>query len=109
VFKKKGSSPIYRQACGGKTLNRFAILSMLIPERHEGFAWAGLSRRSLQAKSDRPGKKFSLSAPALLNSALRTSSGGFNRVNLRLKYLLNYRIQRRSSAHSVKFHQLFMR
>ena len=35
---------------------------MLMPERHEGFAWAGLSRRSLQAESDRPGKKFLMSA-----------------------------------------------
>jgi hypothetical protein len=49
---------------------------MLMPERHEAFAWEG-----------RLGKKFLLSAPAQLNSALRTSSGGFNRVNLRLKYL----------------------
>jgi hypothetical protein len=81
---------------------------MLMPEWHEGFAWAGLPRetRSLFLWG-RPGKKFLLSAPALLNSALRTSSGGFNRVNLRLKYLLIYRIQRGSSAHSIKFHQLF--
>jgi hypothetical protein len=71
---------------------------MLMPERHEGFAWAG-----------RPGKKFLLSAPALLNSALRTSSGGFNRVNLRLKFLRIYRIQRGLLAHSIKFHQLFHR
>jgi hypothetical protein len=58
-----------------------------MPERHAGFTRAGLSRRSLQAKSDRPDKN-DMSARALLNSALRTSSGGFNRVNLRLIYVL---------------------
>ena len=35
---------------------------VLVPERHVAFAWAGLSRRSFQAKSDRPGKKYLLSA-----------------------------------------------
>jgi hypothetical protein len=42
-----------------------------MPERHEAFAWAGLSRRSLQAKSDRPGKKFLLSAYCLRVSAVK--------------------------------------
>ena len=51
-----------RHACGGKNSNRFAILSMLVPERHVAFAWAGVSCRSLRATSDCPGKKSLLSA-----------------------------------------------
>jgi len=49
-----------RQACGGKNINRLAILSMLMPERHEAFAWAG-----------RPGKTFLLSAYCLRVSAVK--------------------------------------
>ena len=46
--------------CGGKNLNRLAKLLLLMPERHEAFAWAG-----------RPGKNF------------------FVCVCLRLKYFLS--------------------
>jgi len=58
-----------RQACGGKTSNHCVKPSVYLPERHAGFARASLSRRSLQAKSDRPGKN-GLSALCLRGSAV---------------------------------------
>ena len=48
--QRKQAARFTGQACGGKTFNRFAILSLLLPERHDAFAWAG-----------RTGKKFLLS------------------------------------------------
>ena len=55
-----------------------------VPEGHVAFTWAGLSRPSFQAKSDRQGKKYSMSAYCLPMSAVKiyrlfTAATGYQR------------------------------
>ena len=63
-----------RQVCGGKKINRSAIITTFIPARHDAFAWAGVA----QAK--------------------RIYCLRFVCACLRLKYLIVYRIQRGLTA-----------
>jgi|GEM_PF-1786464 len=43
---------------GALDSHRFANVSPPLREKHEGFAWPSLSRNSLQAETDRPGRKL---------------------------------------------------
>jgi len=92
--------------CGGKNINRFAMLSMLMPERHDAFAWAEPVPSEPSGGVGSPRQKVyivSVLSRVLAGSKPCAKSG------LRLNHLLVHLIQRGATAHSTKLQQIFWR